>query len=133
MDIYKKDGFLHVYYDEINKYIVFKWASFAIRLEDIQEAHARALDALQRTGATTYVAETSEVKGVLSDAILEWWGKTWMPKLVSGGLKQVITVVPKSALGRMSTKEWQAVNFGGIVTKNCRDMAEANAFIRSRK
>ncbi len=63
MDIYKNDGFLHVYYDEVNKYIVFKWASFAINMEDIQEA----------------------------------------------------------------------VDFGGIVTKNCRDMAEANEFKRSRK
>ncbi len=131
MLIYEEKNCLKLFNKSNLKYILFDWESFSISLEGIKKAHQVALDNLLKNGYKTYVAETSRVKTALSQDILTWWEKEWIPKLDKNGLKLVVTVLPTTALANLSTKSWQKpVEIGNIHSKNVLSLEEAEEYIR---
>jgi isopentenyl diphosphate isomerase/L-lactate dehydrogenase-like FMN-dependent dehydrogenase len=122
--LYDKPDILTVSYNPQKNYILFDWTSFFIGLEDIKEAHQKALNAAKSNKCFIYIAETSKVKNVLSQEIVNWFG-TWVPKLAEYKLKAILTVVPKSSLAGLSTKSWQKNVVAGITTIDVKSLADA--------
>jgi len=129
MILYDKPGFIEVVHRAAGGYILFDWTSFMVTLEEIQELHRKALEGLHQHRCPYYVAETSKVRNVLRQEVIEWW-QGWVPKLVTGGLRAIVTVVPASAIASLSTRSWQAEINNGIVLKNVRSLAEAESSIQ---
>ncbi|MCG8377549.1 MAG: hypothetical protein MI702_13820, partial [Chlorobiales bacterium] len=65
----------------------------------------------------------------LPGEVVDWWGETWVPKLVEAGLKAIVTVVPSNAIAHMSTDSWQTKVTGGITQKNVKTLEEAHALV----
>jgi hypothetical protein len=129
MIVYYKPGFLKVTFYKNKKYMKFKWFKFGISLKDIKEAHKKALRILLDNDSYCYIADTSEVTGVLSKKIIEWWSKEWVPKLERSGIKAIATVVPSDVMASYSTNDWQEAVIGNITLKNVKTLKEAEAFL----
>lgn len=125
--IYNKPGYLVVSHSRTGNYILFDWTDFNVTLDDIKQAHARALDVARRNSCHTYIADTSRVANALPPEVIEWWGGTWVPELARYGLKSIITVVPERALAKLSTNTWQRQVVNGIAMSNVSTLAEAES------
>jgi hypothetical protein len=111
-------------------YIIFDWSSFAISLHEIQTLHAKALEAVVEERCFFYIADTSKVRDVFPQEVIEWWGRTWVPELRKAGLIAIVTVVPSSALAALSTRSWQAEVLDGISMLNTANLANAVGAIK---
>jgi hypothetical protein len=111
-------------------YIVFDWSSFTIKLNEIEPLHEAALAAAQVDGCLYYIADTSKVRDVLPQDVIQWWGRIWVPKLSQAGLRAIVTVTPASALAALSTRSWQAAVIEGITMMNVPTFAQADAAIK---
>jgi hypothetical protein len=129
MILYDKPGFLQISHRADGGYILFDWTSFMITLDDIQQAHHKALTGAQQHDCWFYLADSSKVRNVLRQEVIDWWGKIWIPKLSSSKLRAILTVVPTSAIATLSTRSWQAEVSGGIVMKNAKNLVEAQQAI----
>jgi hypothetical protein len=131
IEIYEKPNYLKVTFSKEGKYILFKWYKFGIPLEEMKIVHQKALDTLLANNCYSYIAETSEATGTLLPSVIEWWTNEWVPKLQKSNIKAIVTVVPKSVLANLSTKDWQAQNFGGITLKNVQTLEEGESFLKT--
>lgn len=111
-------------------YIVFDWSSFSIKLGEIMILHEKALAAARDEHALYYIADTSKVRDVLPQEVIQWWGQVWVPKLIQARLCAIVTVVPPSALASLSTRSWQAEVVGGILLSNTATFEEAVAAVQ---
>ena len=130
MIIYEKHNYIKVVYHPDKNYIVFDWTDFLVTLDEIRELHEKALNVALLKKCYFYIAETSKVRSVLRQEVIRWFGDVWVPKLVAAKIKAIVTVVPTSSLAKLSTRSWQAVVLDGIMMKNVKNVAEAEAAIR---
>jgi alkylhydroperoxidase family enzyme len=130
MIIYEKPKYIQVVYHPDKNIIVFDWTDFLVTLQEIQELHEKALKIAQENGCYYYVAETSKVTNMLRPEVIKWWADIWVPKMVSAGLKAIVTVVPSSAIAAFSTHGWQAQVLDGITMANVRSFADAERLIK---
>jgi hypothetical protein len=129
MEIYSKPGCITVSYDEVDHVVIFDWTKFVVALDEIKELHQKALKIAQERDCYDYIAETSKVKSALPQPVIEWWGQEWVPELVKAGLRSITTVVPSSAIAKLSTRSWQTEVVDGITMKNVQTLQEAKAFV----
>lgn len=125
MAIYDDGHYLRVEDHPEARCVVFNWTRFAISLEDIKKAHYAALEVVKAKGYETLIADTGNVAGVLFPDVVAWWEGEMIGKYVDAGIRQVLTVVPKSALGRLSTKDWQKQVVGKLSTLNVKSLDDA--------
>lgn len=111
-------------------YIIFDWSSFAISLDEIRTLHEESLAAVVKERCLFYIADTSKVRDVFAQEVIEWWGHTWVPKLREAGLLAIVTVVPSSELAALSTRSWQAEVQDGISMLNTPNLANALGAIK---
>jgi hypothetical protein len=123
--VYEKPNCLKISYNPEKNYVICNWDNYTISLEEIKEGFQKALDAAKANKCYFYIAETSKVKNVIRQEIIEWWGGTYIPELVKYGIKAIVTVVPSSALATLSNKDWQKQVIGGIAMFNVKTLAEA--------
>lgn len=124
---------VQVRHHEQDGYIVFDWSSFTIKLHEIEHAHEAALAAAQNERCLYYLADTSKVRDVLPQDVIQWWGRIWVPKLGQAGLRAIVTVTPTSALAALSTRSWQAEVIEGITVLNVPTFAQADAAIKRQQ
>lgn len=129
MEIYSKPGYITVSYDEADHVIIFDWTKFTVTLDEIKELHQKALKTAQERKCYDYIAETSKVRTALPQPVIKWWGQEWIPELVKAGLRSITTVVPSSAIAKLSTRSWQTEVIEGITMKNVQSLQEAKAFV----
>ena len=125
MIVYSKPGIVTVSVKLTDGYVFFDWKSFMIELEDLKKMHISALNAAKKYNCMHFIGNTSEVRTAMAFDLIDWFGKEWVPKLVTEGLKSVITIVPKSAIASMANKRWQREMVEGIAMVNVSDMYEA--------
>jgi hypothetical protein len=130
MMIYEKPGYIQVSYHADKNFILFDWTDFGVTLDDIRELHEKALAAVQEKRCYYYIAETSKVTTALSPEVVQWWKDVWVARLVSAGLRAIVTVVPSANVSSRSTREWQVDTLGGILMKNVDSFEEALATIK---
>jgi hypothetical protein len=72
----------------------------------------------------TLIAETSKCSDVLFPECIKWFGEEHVPRLAKAGVTRFITVVPGTALSRLTSKTWQGA-VQGIEMHNVGSLAEA--------
>jgi len=122
--IYKKDNYITVSFQEKPLHIVFDWSRLAVNLEELKELHMKAYEFVLSKKVKTLIADTSKVKDVLYKECIEWFGNEQVPRLSKVGVKRIITVVPKTALSRITTKSWQGA-VEGIELHNADSLEDA--------
>jgi hypothetical protein len=133
MVIHEIPNYIRVSYDESKDYVLYDWSDFQITLDQIKIAFEKALAMAKLKRCYYFVAETSKVRTILRPEVLKWWGETWMPKVEEAKIRAVVTVVPPTAVARLSNRSWQAEVVGSITMKNVSTLIEAEAFIKEMK
>ena len=121
---------LSVFHNEEYNYIILKWRSFRISLEEIQEMHRIILDYALGHGCEIYVADSSDTTSVLSEDIIAWWKNEWVGELIKNGIKMIITILPRDILAQQSTFDWQKAGYEKIVMPNVFSLEQAENKIR---
>jgi hypothetical protein len=124
MNIYHKQNCITVTYKQSPKYLLYDWHKNFMSLEIFKEAHLTALEAIKTNSIISLISDSSKVTDVPVEECLEWLGKGLVPLLAKAGVKQLITIVPKTALSRIGTKSWQRQVLG-IDMYDVKDMQEA--------
>ncbi len=128
--IFEVSNRVQVRHHEHDGYIVFDWSSFTIKLHEIESVHEAALATALKERCLYYLADTSRVRDVLPQDVIQWWGRSWVPKLGQAGVRAIVTVTPTSALAALSTRSWQAEVLRGITMLNVPTFAQADAAIK---
>jgi hypothetical protein len=124
-------GYVKVYANNDLKYILFDWESFNISLEDMKNSFEKSLQYMIKNDIKTYIAGSGNVKNALSQDILKWFEGEWIPTMNKNGIELVVTILPKSSIGNLSTKSWQKpVDVGNIRLVNVLSMEEAEDYIK---
>jgi hypothetical protein len=122
--IYEKAGYIMVTFQERPLHVLFDWTRLGIPVEDLKELHLKAYDVIVAKGVKTLIAETSKVTDVLFRESIDWFGNEHVPRLSKAGVTRIVTVVPQTAMGRLSTKSWQGA-VAGIELHNVATLADA--------
>ena len=123
--IYTNKYLLTVYHNEEKSYIILKWKSFRISLEEIKEMHKNILDYAVNNNCEIFIADTAETQSMLSEEIIYWWRNIWIEELIKKGIKMIITIIPKNITSQLSTFEWQKGDYGRIVMSNVLSLEQA--------
>jgi hypothetical protein len=127
MVLYECPGYLSVLYVEGGSYIAFCWDDFSIGLDELRLAHEAALSFAVERGCFRYVADCSQARDSLLPEVILWWRGEWVPRLVSAGVRRIVTVVPSSTLASLSNRDWQRDPEGRLEILNVGSRAEAIA------
>jgi hypothetical protein len=127
--VYEKPGCVQISYLPDKNIILLDWDTFGITRDELGELHEKALQTARANNCHYYLADTSRVRDAFDVDIVKWWGTVWVPKLVKGGIRGIVTVAPASAIATMSTRSWQSQLVAGIFTKNVQSRASALATI----
>jgi len=128
--IYSVPDTLDVFHDDQEKYIILKWTSFDISLEEIKKMHAEILTYAVSQRCYIFVADTSKTISALSESILKWWNDEWINTLVKNGIEMIITILPMNAKTQLSTLQWQKGNYGTIRMENVLLLEQVNYLVR---
>ena len=128
--IYKIPSIIEVYHNADINYILLKWESFTITLENIKKMHASILQYAVNHDCSVYVADTSTTKNTLNKEITTWWQSEWIDTLKRSGLKLIITLLPENIETQLSTVQWQKGEYGDIRMMNVLVIEQAEYIIR---
>jgi hypothetical protein len=132
-EIYKLDKIINVYHDEIEHYLVLRWKSFNISLDEIKKMHKSILEYAVENKSSIFIADTSETVSTLNEEIIKWWKNIWIPILINNGIKMIITILPRDIIAQMSTFEWQKADYGKIKMLNVLTIEQAQKIIKLLK
>jgi len=98
-----------------NKFwLEFKWADMSIPLDNLIEAHTKAIEVAVENSIKTFMARLENTKKgtELSQACLTWWGTIWVKVLVSKGVKRIISIHKKQdkiewAMDKQKARSWE--------------------------
>ena len=128
--IYSNPDILTVYHDVEENYILLKWNSFHISLEEIKLMHKKILEYAVENNCHVYVAETSYTRSKLGDEILKWWKDVWINEMQKNGIRLIVTIYPRNIIAQISTTEWQDGNYGSIKMMNVFELTQAAKTIK---
>lgn len=84
----------------------------------LREALTQGLDHVKKHGVKNWIADVSQVKTATRPDDQQWIAEQG-PAFIAAGLQSIITVLPQSALAKLSTKGWQSkvadVNAGFVM------------------
>ncbi len=105
--IYQQPNVVEAVYEPGTKSIVVTWQDLGPHnyLRPCTEAQ---LKCAQEDGAKVIIVDTSKAKGVLKQDDQEWFGTYLFPQLQAAGIKSIITVLPESALSKLTAKQWSS-------------------------
>ena len=130
--IHTEPGLAQLQYDPDRKLYVIHWSSYH------GPHYRRTLEAMlaevKKTGLKTYITDASLAKDVPLSEDFEWVEKVAKPALVKGGLEKFITVLPASAIAKMTTTRiGKVASSAGLEICQAHSMEEALKFADGRK
>jgi hypothetical protein len=124
-----REPYVVVSHDEPRKYVLLKWKSFRISIDDIKTMHAEVLDYVIRNNCEFYIADTADTTDALSPEIILWWRTVWIQELIKAKIKAIITVVPRTMHSEHINNEWQSGKYDTISLVNVENIDEAEELI----
>jgi hypothetical protein len=102
METFKDFNFLTISYDNGSQSVNMKWKSFA-HGDDFRNGLNSGLDLIKQKGSKKWLADLRDL-GTVPTKDQEWSNTDWFPRAVSGGIRKMAIVMPKSTLSAMSVK-----------------------------
>jgi hypothetical protein len=123
--IIEKEGFVVVNYHKTGNYIQLNWKKLYLALEDMKDVHGKIAEMAKLKGVNTLIANTLEIKDCLRPEVLPWWGEVMVPRYFASGIRNIISVIPFTALGRAANNTWKKQVLHGINLFDAGSIGEA--------
>jgi hypothetical protein len=131
-----KNGAVISIIPEINT-ILLEWKGDVL-LEEWIEILSRGLTEIENRKITSWIGDTS-LLGAVSDEHNEWVQNFWVPKTLAAGLKKLVIILPKDALGEIvmqelieNVKETSSSTVGAFQSYYTNNLEEAYTLIQSK-
>lgn len=119
-------------YDDELKSVIATWYNFYAP-KDLQASCQAQLKAVQEDGCKSIIVDCRQTKGVVRQEDQEWMDNYLFPEYVKAGLKAIITILPKSALSKLSTMNYKKTGSQhGIHMYECKDMETAEKLAKEQ-
>lgn len=129
--IYFDEPWLTVHWDESCQAVWMEWKSY-VEGDDARHGLDAGLALFQRKHTSRWLADV-RLLGPVRQVDQQWINRDWFPRAIAAGLRFMATVVPKSAIARMSVKQIMSkVNDVDIVNSNFPDLEQARSWLRSQ-
>lgn len=90
------------------KAVVDTWQSYTCSLADFRTAVLdKGLAHAKRSGGVAWIVDSSKAKGVFTQEIQSFIGSDVFPAFARAGIKHFITILPESAITRLTVKRFQ--------------------------
>jgi hypothetical protein len=121
---YVVEGVVNCVYDTELSCIYVKWDRFVpAHVRPCLEAHWAPLS---KHGGKGVIVDTKHSKGALSIEDQQWLVDVFFPKMAKIGVRAIVTIVPESAVTRISAKNWsQSGEVAGIKMINAATYEDA--------
>lgn len=133
MSYYQVDGIASIDWDIAARAARITWSSFNIKLDQYKELMAQLVALLKSRSASRILVDTSAVRGAFPQAIIDDYVQRVLPELIGMGVKYMATVVPASAVGKLSTKMWQAEQVGALTMLNVESIDEGRDWLKQQR
>jgi len=98
----ERPGIVRIGYDaDLQAVIITWWKNDNSLFREMMEIELRLLS---EHHLVTLIIDTSEVTGVLNDENQQWLAENLNPRLAATGLRQLLAVVPRSAIANLSNR-----------------------------
>lgn len=105
--IFEEPGIGTIHSVDADNMIILKWLKFNVG-EEFRTVLNNIRSSFAETKHPRVLVDTSETKGIISAENQKWMEEIHFPKLLEQNIcKFVATVVPGTALGQMTTEQWQ--------------------------
>jgi hypothetical protein len=114
VELYNVPGFVVGHYHPDINTIIDTWDSMSISLEDWQSTiyEMGILDFAPKNGVTAWITDTSTASGVFKPELQEFRASISAPQMAKGGIKCFFTVLPNSAIAKLSVRQTSKVYTG---------------------
>ena len=103
--VFKQDGIVHVEYDTALKATISTWQNLGPHDYMVPSMNAE-IDWCKENEVRVCIVDTSEATGVPSQEEQNWYADFAYPAFQAAGVKAIITVIPKSAISKLATSQW---------------------------
>jgi hypothetical protein len=129
--VFKREGVVEAHYDEQLKSVIVKWIRFDPGA--VRPCLLAQRDALKAHAGRAVLVDASTGQGALNADDQKWLATTFLPELAAIGVKTIVTVVPKSAVTRLTAQRWtESGSVAGITMLDAKTYNDAVAAIRER-
>lgn len=134
MHVHSIPGKLEVNWNPDVKAIVDTWSSYHVTLEQFSEAVlGKGLDTAKAKGAIAWIVDSSSAQGVFTQEIQDFIGSDVFPGFAKNGIKYFITVLPKSAVTKMTVKRYSTkAGPSGIELVEANSLEDALDFLKEK-
>ena len=123
-EVFRIPGTITVEHYPQQKALLAGWESLST--SQFREALTRGLSAAGRLRAESWLVDLPRNPGVPSQADLTWLVTETGPLTLDAGIRAVINIHGTSTLATLGSKRWsESANQGGLVTCECRSLADA--------
>ena len=133
MSYYQVEGVATIDWDITARAARITWSSFNVKVDQFRNLMAQIIKLLTSRAGTRILVDTSAVQGALPQAIIDDYAQNTIPQFMAMGVQFMATVIPKSAIGKLSTKIWQAEQVGAITMLNVESVDEARDWLKKQK
>lgn len=114
--------------------IIDTWENYTVTLDEFKGAVLGAgLTFAKLNKAIAWIVDSSKAKGVFSQEIQQCIGSTVFPAFTKNGIKYFITILPQSALTKLTVKNFQQqTGPNGLELVETGSVEDAVAFLRDK-
>lgn len=129
--IHFDEPWLTVSWDEYCQAVRLEWKSY-VEGEPARQGLEEGLRLFQRKRTHRWLADV-RMLGPVRQVDQQWINQDWFPRAIAAGLRVMATVIPKSAIARMSIKQIMSkVNEIDIINNNFDDLEQARHWLRGQ-
>jgi len=130
-ELYVQPGIVRAVYAPSSRTIWAAWEKLGGH-DYIRPCCQAQLDCAKSDKAQVIIVDTSVATGTVSQEDQQWFGAFLFPEMQKAGIKAIITVLPASALTRMSTQRWKKTGEqSGMDFVEANNLEEAHAAARA--
>jgi hypothetical protein len=129
--IYLDEPWLTVSWDEYCQAIRLEWKMY-VEGEQAFKGLEAGLALLHRKRTSRWLADVRHL-GPVRQVDQQWINNDWFPRAISGGLRYMATVTPRSAIARMSVRQIMSkVNEVDVINSFFDDLEQARNWLRGQ-
>ncbi len=133
MSYYKIEGLASIDWDIASRAARITWSSFNVKPDQFKLLMEQIVNLLKSRSGSKILVDTSAVTGALSQTVIDDYAQRVLPQFIGMGVKYMATVIPKTAIGKLSTKIWQAEQVGALTMLNVESVDEGREWLKQQK
>ena len=135
MDVHSIPGKLEVTWRDDVKAIVDTWTNYHVTLDEFRDAVlGKGLGFGRRWGVRAWIVDSTHATGAFPQEVQDFIGSDVFPTFKKEGVEYFVTVLPKSALTKMTVKRFsEKTGPAGLKLVEVHSLEDAVSFLMQRQ